>query len=100
MGETINAHGDWDGCSEVMQFDAIIKYNTAMGAPQQDVARIGDGGRGAHTHGILSPPNARCFQQQHDFEVQVWTGLIVPVSDMKGIEQNVWSRFQQVECSG
>ena len=30
-----------------------------------------------------------------------WTNLIVPVADMAGNrEQNVWSRYQQLECSG
>ena len=101
LGETINTHGDWDGCSEVMQFDAIIKYNTAVGAPQQtaDVAGVADGIVGGHMPTAFF--HLPMLDNGTSSKFRAWTKLIVPVADMKGSrEQNVWSRFQQIECSG
>ena len=89
-----------DGCSTVMQFDAIFKYNNVSGNAQQipDTNATADGIVGD----IL--PTAFYYLPMVDdgtSKFRYWTRFIVAVPDMQGSrEQNVWSRFQQIQCAG
>ena len=83
-----------------MQFDAIFKYNNVSANAQQipDTNATADGIVGD----IL--PTAFYYLPMVDdgtSKFRYWTRFIVAVPDMQGSrEQNVWSRFQQIQCAG
>eukprot|EP01051_Picozoa_sp_SAG22_P006147 SAG22_NODE_392_length_11210_cov_3.879669_8_plen_1389_part_00 len=99
-GQLIPGH-DWDGCSSVMQPDAIIKYNLAVNEPPQkaDAGGAAEGmvGDGRFPAAFFYLPMVSNGTSQFRY----WTKFVVATADMKGSrEQDVWTRYQQVECAG
>ena len=84
-----------------MQPDIITKFNIAVNEPPQkaDADGAGEGmvgGGGIPTAFFYLPMVSNGSSQ-----FRYWTKFVVAVADMQGNrEQDVWSRYQQIECSG
>jgi phage tail protein X len=84
-----------------MQYDAITKYNTAVNEPVQTPI-VGEMAEGMVGDVI---PTAFFYipvaSANGSSPFRYWTKFVVAVPDMQGNrEQDVWYRFQQIECSG
>eukprot|EP01052_Picozoa_sp_SAG31_P053690 SAG31_NODE_13894_length_839_cov_1.029730_1_plen_261_part_10 len=90
-----------EACFDVgsLQPDAILKYNVAVGNPPQEIDTNGMG------EGMVDTIPSAVFYlpvlSNGSSHFRYWTKFFIAVPDTEGNrEQAVWSRYQQIECSG